>query len=298
MLSTLKPFEELDFTDDFIFYQVMQNDEICMTILEHLLKVRLDHIERQEVQKELKPYYESRGVRLDAYVKDSSRIFNVEMQKVSNDELPKRSRYYSSMIDASDLLKGVDYTNLSETFIIFLCKEDPFEKGMPVYTFKTTCQEDKDFVLNDEVYKIFFNAAAAENEKDLDIQSILNYIKCKEATDELTDKIATLIEEIKNREQNKEAYMIEHLKVRDNIMEGLREGRIEGRKLGLQEGRQEGIKEGIKEGRQKGIKEGIEEGFHKKAIEDAKKLLADGKYTAPEISKLLNIPVEDFAEAN
>ena len=64
-------------------------------------------------------------------------------------------------------------------------------------------------------------------------------------------------------------------------MEGLREGRIEGRKLGLQEGRQEGIKEG----------------FHKKVIEDAKKLLANGKYTAQEISELLNIPVEDFAES-
>ena len=51
MLSTLKPFEDLDFTDDFIFYQVMQNDDICISILEHLLKVRLDHIERQEVQK-------------------------------------------------------------------------------------------------------------------------------------------------------------------------------------------------------------------------------------------------------
>ena len=75
--------------------------------------------------------------------------------------------------------------------------------------------------------------------------------------------------------------MIEHLKVRDNIMEGLREGRIEGRKLGLQEGHQEGIKEG----------------FHKKAIEDAKKLLADGKYTALEISELLNIPVEAFADS-
>ena len=224
MLSTLKPFEDLDFTDDFIFYQVMQNDDICISIFEHLLKIRLDHIERQEVQKELKPYYESRGVRFDAYVKDSSRIFNVEMQKVANDELPKRSRYYSSMIDASTLLTGVDYTNLSETFIIFLCKEDPFEKGLPVYTFKTTCQEDKDFVLNDETYKFFFNAAAAEYEKDLEIQSFLNYIKCKEPTDELTDKIAKLIEEIKNREQNKEAYMIEHLKVRDNIMEGLREG--------------------------------------------------------------------------
>ena len=224
MLSTLKPFEELEFTDDFIFYQVMQNDDICKTILEHLLKVQLDHIERQEVQKELKPYYESRGVRFDAYVKDSSRIFNVEMQKVTNDELPKRSRYYSSMIDASTLLKGVDYTELSETFIIFLCKTDPFAKGLPVYTFKSTCMEDKDFILNDETSKIFFNASAAENEKDLEIQSFLNYIKCKEATDELTEKIAELVEEIKNREQNKEAYMIEHLKVRDSIMEGRREG--------------------------------------------------------------------------
>ncbi len=59
--------------------------------------------------------------------------------------------------------------------------------------------------------------------------------------------------------------MIEHLKVRDNIMEGLREG--------------------------------LKEGAHQKAIEDAKKLLADGKYTAQEISELLNIPVEAFAES-
>ena len=263
MLSTLKPFEDLEFTDDFIFYQVMQNDDICISILEHLLKIRLDHIERQEVQKELKPYYESRGVRFDAYVKDSSRIFNVEMQKVANDELPKRCRYYSSMIDASTLLTGVDYTHLSETFIIFLCKEDQFEKGLPVYTFKTTCQEDKDFVLNDETYKFFFNASAAEYEKDLEIQSFLNYIKCKESTDELTDKIAELIEEIKKREQNKEAYMIEHLKVRDNIMEGRKEGRIEG--------------------------------AQQKAIEDAKSFYANGA-SYELISKSLGMTIEQVKE--
>ena len=268
MLSTLKPFEDLDFTDDFIFYQVMQNDDICISILEHLLKVQLDHIERQEVQKELKPYYESRGVRFDAYVKDSSRIFNVEMQKVSNDELPKRCRYYSSMIDASTLLTGVDYTNLNETFIIFLCKEDPFDKGLPVYTFKTTCQEDKDFVLNDETYKIFFNAAAADNEKDLEIQSFLNYIKSKEPTDELTDKISRLIDEIKNREQNKEAYMIEHLKVRDNIMEGLREG----------------LKQGLQEGR--------EEGAQQKAVEDAITLIQKYHATPEAAAKDMDAPLE------
>ncbi len=44
------------------------------------------------------------------------------------------------------------------------------------------------------------------------------------------------------------------------------------------------------------LKQGIQQGAQRKAIEDAKKLLADGKYTALEISELLNIPVEDFAE--
>ena len=56
--------------------------------------------------------------------------------------------------------------------------------------------------------------------------------------------------------------------------------------LGLQRGLQKGIK--------KGIKKGIIQGEQQKAIEDAKKLLADGKYTAEEISSLLGIPVESF----
>lgn len=42
--------------------------------------------------------------------------------------------------------------------------------------------------------------------------------------------------------------------------------------------------------------EGYEEGAQDKAIEAARKFLADGKYTAEEISGLLGIPVEAFAQ--
>ena len=46
---------------------------------------------------------------------------------------------------------------------------------------------------------------------------------------------------------------------------------------------------------EKSVREdGYLEGAQQKAIEDAKKLLADGKYTAEEISGLLEIPVEAF----
>ncbi len=44
------------------------------------------------------------------------------------------------------------------------------------------------------------------------------------------------------------------------------------------------------------LKIGIEKGMQKQAIETAKKLLKDKKYTAEEISTLLNIPVDAFVQ--
>ena len=41
---------------------------------------------------------------------------------------------------------------------------------------------------------------------------------------------------------------------------------------------------------------GVSQGVQQKAIEDARKLLDDGKYTADEISALLQIPVEAFTD--
>ena len=43
-----------------------------------------------------------------------------------------------------------------------------------------------------------------------------------------------------------------------------------------------------------GITQGVLQGSQQKAVEDAKTLLSDGKYSAQEISELLNIPVEMF----
>ena len=227
MISTIKPFEELEFTDDFMFYQVLQNDEICKKLLERLLKVKIDRIVRQELQKELKPYYGSKGVRLDAYIKDSGRIFNIEMQQVSNEGLPKRTRYYQSMIDADCLLKGSDYEELNESFIIFICKKDPFGADLPVYTFQNICAEKSRLALNDGAKKFFFNAASAENEKDLAIKAFLNYIKCKEPQDPLTEQIEECVERIRLAEASKGAYMFESLRIRDSIMAGKKMGREE-----------------------------------------------------------------------
>ena len=106
-----KPVEELTFTDDFMFGAVMKHKEICIGVLERLLHIKIDHIEYPKLQKHLKPFYTSKGVRLDVYVKDSNRVFDVELQNRKFEALGKRTRYYQSMIDMDNLMK----------FIIFKC---------------------------------------------------------------------------------------------------------------------------------------------------------------------------------
>ena len=51
-----------------------------------------------------------------------------------------------------------------------------------------------------------------------------------------------------------------------------------------------------KRGLEEGLKQGIQQGAQQNTVENARKLLADGKYTAEEISELFNIPVEAFTD--
>ena len=133
-MNEFKPVEELELSDDFIFCKVMKNPEICKELLERLLKIQIEKIEYPVLQKEISPYYKSKGVRLDVYVKDSNRVFDIEMQNGRREDIAKRTRYYQSMIDIDNLMKGEGYRELKESFIIFITTFDPFGMNLPVYT--------------------------------------------------------------------------------------------------------------------------------------------------------------------
>ncbi|MDY5122535.1 MAG: hypothetical protein SPE59_01910 [Treponema sp.] len=74
----IKPVDQLVFSDDFMFGAVMRDPEICKGVIERLLQIKIDHIEYPELQKVISPFYSKKGVRLDVYVADSDRIFDVE----------------------------------------------------------------------------------------------------------------------------------------------------------------------------------------------------------------------------
>ena len=214
-----KSIDELTFTDDYMFGAVMRNAEICKSILETLLNIQIEKLEYPELQKSISTYYESKGVRLDVYVKDSDKVFDIEVQNDSAISLPKRMRYYQSMVDMDSLLKGKDYSELKESFIIFICQYDPFTEGLPCYTFKNLCIQDKNLELCDETTKIIFNSTAYDKEKNVDIRKFLKYIRTKVPTSNLTDKINNMVEEQKENDKFRTEYLSMNLHDRDIKMD-------------------------------------------------------------------------------
>lgn len=79
MSNTSKPIEELTFIDDGMFQAVMHEPGISEKIIESLLHVKVEKIIYPELEKPIKPFYSTKGVRLDVYLKDEDKIIDVEM---------------------------------------------------------------------------------------------------------------------------------------------------------------------------------------------------------------------------
>ena len=188
------------------------------------------------------------------YVEDSNRVYDIEIQNILDENLAKRTRYYQSMMDIDLLLKGKNYTELKESFVIFVCKEDFFGLNLPCYSFSNICKENPDLQLGDESHKIIFNASAFANEKNLEKKSILEYIIDKKSTSDFTNKLDDLVERTKLNEIFRGDYMAW----------GLAEFDAE----------QRGKKEGYCEGLSDGISQGISQGEHQGKIQTAKNLIA------------------------
>ena len=53
---------------------------------------------------------DAKSVRFDVYTKDDKRIFDIEIQTTNQKNLPKRARYYQSIIDMDNLSHGEKYS--------------------------------------------------------------------------------------------------------------------------------------------------------------------------------------------
>lgn len=126
-----------------MFDRIMEErPDLCRRVLETALGVPVDEVRNVVAERTLQPRVGSHGVRLDAWVRTSDALYDVEMQTYSREGLGRRMRYYQSAMDTAMLRPGATYDSLPESFIVFICLHDEFKEGLPVYTFDMICDEE------------------------------------------------------------------------------------------------------------------------------------------------------------
>lgn len=187
-LKGIKKFKRLTIKDDFMFCKVMQDENICLKVLNVVLKnkVEITPIKMIVPQAKIETHPELKDVRLDVLVEnEKGSSYDVEMQVVNRHNTQKRMRVYQASIDMSKMKKGQDYNKIGNTIIIFFCMFDPIGKGLPIYSFENYCSEDKNIKMNDGTYKIIVNIKDWEKVEDEDLRALLRYMNDSIVTNEL-----------------------------------------------------------------------------------------------------------------
>ena len=204
-----------------------------------------------DTEKTLQPYYDSRGIRLDVILADKDHTrYNLEMQakNVIGDTgealLPKRTRYYQSVIDMDMLKKGQDFDELDPLVLIFICTFDMYKEGRYVYTFKSRCLENLELELANDVTVKLVNAKGKHGQVNTLLKNFLRYVMTDEPVDEFTEDVARQIVAVKNDPIARRDYMVLATRIKDARRAGYVEGEAKGRADGLAEGREEGLAEG------------------------------------------------------
>ena len=258
-----KKFEELEIKDDFMIGVIMRNPKYCKPFWETILNIKISHIEYPKSQEIIDLSSDAKSVRLDIYVEDGKgTIYNIEMQTTDNKNLPKRMRYYQSMIDLNILEKGDNYKNLKQSFVIFICTFDLFGKDRHIYTFENRCIQEPTLPLGDDTIKIILNTKGTMDDISPEMKRLSNFIDGKKPEDAFTKELAEAVQSVRNNEKWRLDYMTLEMSYQEKFEQGLEQG--------------------------------IEQGFNNAKIELALKMLENKKLSIEEIALYSQLPIEQI----
>ncbi len=232
-------FDKITFSNNYMFNTVMTRKELCRKCLERILGKNITDISIPDSEKWIGPSIAAKSIRLDIYCEDEDTMYNIELQNGASPNLPKRSRYYQSLMDIDDLGEGEDYLQLRNSIVIFICTFDPYEMDRHIYTFENRCIQDDTIKLEDGTTKIFLNTKGIMNDVPLPLKLFLDYIDNGTVTDELTKQINDAVIDIRKDKRWRKRIMTldqyakeqAELKKDDWIAEGVKQGIEQGQAL-------------------------------------------------------------------
>ena len=224
-------FQNLPLSNVFMFGEVMRQEGICKLFLEALLQRPIDRVVYVSKEETISDELSWHGIRLDVYMKDEAgTMYNIEMQTVNRDDLPRRIRYYQGTMDRRALESGRDW-ELPDSFIIFVCGFDYFSGGLAVYRRKTVLEGREDISYEDGAHVYVLNSKYQEGNA---APAILEYLRCIRENDvdygyesELMRAVCPAIKSIRSDERKEASYMTMQMLMADERWAGRNEGRCE-----------------------------------------------------------------------
>lgn len=163
-LQRLKGLRLID--DDFMnacFDGYTDGAELLLRIILKKPDIRVKSVKTQRRVKNLL----GRDICLDIDADDETgKEYNVEVQRTDRGADRKRARYHSSILDAHLLQPGDDFSDLPETFVIFITENDVIGKGKPLYRIERKIEETKES-FDDGEHIIYVNGADKDSSTEL-----------------------------------------------------------------------------------------------------------------------------------
>lgn len=238
--------EDLNMIDAFLFDKATTSVQNAITISKVIIK-RATGLDVENIVVETEKQISGmdlnkRGVRLDVYLteedmnagKDILRLFDIEPNNYYEPDLPRRSRFYQSLIDSQLLPTDTPFRKLPDIFMIWILPYDPFGDDRMIYTVKNIVVENDQIVYNDGSTKLFlYTKGTKGGSKELkDLLTYLEHTTVANAVDSDLKEIQKIVDNVKADSRERERFMtlqeMIYYEKRDSREAGYQAGLIEG----------------------------------------------------------------------
>lgn len=223
-LQRLRGFRLID--DDFMnacFDENIEGTELILRIILNKPDLIVNSVRTQKVMKNLL----GRDIWLDINASDSQNgEYDIEIQRSDKGADRKRARYHSSILDAHLLQPNGNFSDLPETYVIFITENDVIGGNLPIYTIdRQITNIGQPF--NDGEHIIYVNGA--DKNSSTELGKLMHDFSCTNPDDMYYKQLADKVRYFKEDEEGVNAMC--------KAMEDMRDAvRIENAKRMLEDG--------------------------------------------------------------
>lgn len=153
----IETIQQMTLMDDVFFNSFMDNNIEAMEYILNIIMERNDLKVLQVQTQHSIPNLYGRSVRFDVFATDQhGHEYDFEVQNANNGAEPQRARYNSDMLDFNRLKAGDDFTELAETYVIFITANDVLGYGLPIYHIER-CIMEVNQTFDDKAHIIYVN---------------------------------------------------------------------------------------------------------------------------------------------